>query len=227
MSVYFHVCLYDLHICTKLCIQLTATIHVQSIRGSTTLNGPDQSWQALRADVGDENAGRSAAVVATLGLVDMMGPITQANDEEFPRNLDDMTPDWASLGVGAPPLLSYRDYPSSDCAVTTSFVQVMQILVNRHLLTPGEVMHSPRKMCAHLLGLDASDRHALQNVGGQSGNVGEYWPNVGYQWNLDNVDVATKRRAMRALFISLNMVIQRYYPRQIVDTVGDSTLQYG
>ena len=88
-------------------------------------------------------------------------------------------------------------------------------------------MHSPRKMCAHLLGLDASDRHALQNVGGQSGNVGEYWPNVGYQWNLDNVDVATKRRAMRALFISLNMVIQRYYPRQIVDTVGDSTLQYG
>ena len=199
----------------------------QSIRGSTTLNGPDQSWQALRADVGDENAGRSAAVVATLGLVDMMGPITQANDEEFPRNLDDMTPDWASVGVGAPPL-RYRDYPSSNCDVTTSFVQVMQILVNRHLLTPGEVMHSPRKMCAHLLGLDASDaKHALQNVGGQSGNVGEYWPNVGYQWNLDNVDVATKRRAMRALFISLNMVIQRYYPRQIVDTVGDSTLQYG
>ena len=214
-----------MHICTKLCFNLLLQPTFQRIDGSTTLNGPARSWQTLRTDiVGDEVAARSPAAAATLGLVDMMGPITQANDADFPRNLDDITPNWPSVGVGAPPL-RYRSHPSSACAVTASFVQIMQILVNRHLLIPGETTHSPRKMCAYLLGL-ASDQHALQNIGGRGGNVGEYWP-LHYQWNLGNADVDTKRRAMRALFVSLNMVIQQYYPDRIVNTVGDSTLEYG
>lgn len=199
------------------------------VQGSTTLDGPPRSWYELR-NLGVDNASLLPEVREALEIIDSIDDDTP--DEQLPRNLYDITPDWASIGVGPSPL-SYRNPPSSDDAVAGSFYQLMLIMTNRRLLIAGEVEMSPMRMCARLLGCDytrtSNMSNTFQNIGGRGNNVGT-WPRTnqhGYQWNVDYVDENTKRKAMRVLFISLNEVIRHHYPGRTVDTLGDSTFQYG